>query len=98
MLPSNVNKGVMNIGYPCMVRRLKFGKVTRKITQKTLLKTPAKEAYKKLIDLSHENLEGLDHTVDYNFINNVRFYRCYSDLFPHISNRKLEGKIGKNLA
>jgi UV DNA damage repair endonuclease len=56
-----------------------------------LLSLKGKAAYDRLVELSRENLEGLDHTIDYNFIHNVRFYRCYSDIFPHISNRKLEG-------
>ena len=97
MLPTSAKRGVLNLGYPCMVRRLKNGKVTSKITQKTLLGLKGMTAYQKLVELTNQNLDGLDVTLDYNFVHNVRFYRCYSDLFPHISNRKLDGVLGAEL-
>jgi UV DNA damage endonuclease len=88
-------RGIINLGYPCICRCLKSGKVTSKVTQKYLLNQKTKkDRYKLLIEKSQNNLIGLSNTVDWTYLKNIKFYRIYSDLFPHITNKKLEDMIG----
>ena len=93
------SKGYLRFGYPCVNLTLANSKCTKKITQKTLLSfKDGKSAYDRLVELGKLNLDGLEKVIEWNYINNVRFFRIYSDLFSHISNRKLESVLGKKLA
>ena len=96
-----IKRGIINLGYPCMCRSLISGKVTSKITQKALLSYGPRrrqECYDRLVEISQNNLQGLSNTIDWTFYNNIKFYRVYSDLFPHITNRRLDEALGNEFA
>ena len=89
--------GRVRLGYPCMT--MVMSEKMRTVTQKTLegIKDK-KKVYSKILELSENNLKVLDLTLDWNYQNKVNFFRIYSDLFPHLSNTKLESLVGAESA
>lgn len=87
----------VRLGYPCMT--LVMSQKMRTVTQKSLeaMKDKSK-AFEKILELSHNNLQVLDLTLDWNFQHQVHFFRIYSELFPHLSNAKLEALVGAEQA
>ena len=69
------------------------------VTQKTMMGIKdKKEAYLKIVELSNENLKLLSRALDWNYMNKVKFFRIWSDIFPHMSNRNLENFVGAEKA
>ena len=91
---SNKAKAVVRLGYPCMNLSLADCK-TRTVTQTTMQGVKDKEkAFDRLLEIGKHNLLNLSRTLDWNYLNRITFFRIYSDLFPHMSNKNLSSFIG----
>lgn len=89
------SKATVRLGYPCMNLSLSNSK-TRTVTQKTMQGLKDKEAaWHKLLDIGNHNLATLYRVLDWNYLNQVSFFRIYSDLFPHMSNANLSSFVGE---
>lgn len=98
IIPSNFRPQNIQLGLCCINTILRSKDPPIFTSRKATLKTVKKNGVKYLQKLAMQNCEDLLKIIEWNSQNGIRVLRISSELFPHITNKKIEKNYTLNFA
>lgn len=88
-------RSLVRIGYACQTLSLDEPSF-KTVTQTTLMKMASSQIrFDRLLSNSHQNLTTVLKGLKWGYEHNYRFFRLYSNIFPHLTNRKLQDLLNE---